>query len=221
MSKPTNLVTVRPGLTLQAPAALSWTRMESARGKPLDVNRSYASYEVQLKLYNQYRAYITYVNGGPFAPWAPLALHPDHSWHCRGLAVDTDDDGWIRMNPQFGWRFVVPSEKWHAQYYPEHDKSYGGLPAGGGSVPFPTPTPDPAPSPNPPTIKEDDDMLLITAPDCQPAIAGPGYWRPISSANGSEYLSVAATLAARRVDYKTKREYQVARALCLEGQVPK
>lgn len=112
-----DMVTIRAGLSLDRPAAESWVRMERAKGSQLDVNRSTVSRVEQFKFYNAYRAYL---NGGP---WAPLALHPDESWHCepRARAVDTDDDKWIRDHPEHGWRFVVRSEKWHAQYYPHWD----------------------------------------------------------------------------------------------------
>lgn len=134
------LVTLRPGLTLEAEAAASWARMEAAAGRRLDVNRSTVSRADQFKLY---WAYVAYKNGtGPFAV---LALHPDQSWHCepRARAVDTDDDLWIRVRPSFGWRFVVRTEKWHAQYYPHLDQ-HRGQPAPSGQASS--------------TPKEDDDM---------------------------------------------------------------
>lgn len=127
------MITLRPGLTLEAGAAASWARMEKRRGRPLDVNRSLASRAVQQKLYEDY---LRYLAGGP---WAPLALPPDKSWHVLGLAVDTDDDEWIRAHPDHGWRFVVASEKWHAQYYPNLDRHRSeGMPADESAKPFPT-----------------------------------------------------------------------------------
>lgn len=115
----TTLVTLRPGLTLEAGAAASWARMEAERGRPLDVNRATVSRADQ---FEKYYAYLAYKAGR--GPWAPLALHPDDSWHCypTARAVDTDDDAWIRAHPDHGWRFVVKDEKWHAQYYPNLDK---------------------------------------------------------------------------------------------------
>lgn len=105
---------IRPGLALEEQAAMSWARMEAARGRPLDVNRSTVDRDSQMKLY------IAYTSGAS----SVLALHPDESWHCipRARAVDTDDDAWIRQHPEHGWRFVVPSERWHAQYYPNLDR---------------------------------------------------------------------------------------------------
>jgi len=119
----TTLVTIRPNLSLEAEAAASWARMERDRGRPLDVNRSTVSRDAQMKLY------LDYVEGRSDV----LALHPDDSWHClpRARAVDTDDHAWIRNRPAYGWRFVVPSEAWHAQYYPHLDQYRGqGFPAG-------------------------------------------------------------------------------------------
>lgn len=115
-----DLVTVRPGLTLLPEAAKSWVRMEQQLGRELDVNRSYADYDTQMALFLAYRAYLS-----GRGPEAPLALHPDDSWHCRGLAVDTDDDQAVRAMPDHGWKFIVDSEVWHAQYYPGADQHFG------------------------------------------------------------------------------------------------
>ena len=128
-----NLVTVRPGLTLEAEAAASWARMEHEHGGPLDVNRSTVSDAEQQQKYDEYQAYLAYQRGGPWAPWAPLALPPDKSWHSQRIAraTDTDDHEWVRAHPDHGWRFVVKGEVWHAQYYPELDHYRGqGFPAG-------------------------------------------------------------------------------------------
>lgn len=133
--------TLRPGVTFESAAAASWARMEKERGRPLDVNRSLASWDVQLRLWEDYQRYLA---GGP---WAPLALHPKYSWHCLGLAGDTDDDEWVRAHPDHGWRFVVLSEKWHAQYYPALDLHRSeGMPTTGDSAP----------------LTEEDHMLFFT-----------------------------------------------------------
>lgn len=142
MSAP-QLVTVRPGLTLTPDAAASWVRMETELGRTLDVNRSYADWDAQMDFYEAYQRYL---NGGP---WAPLALHPSESWHCRGLAVDTDDDRVIREMPAYGWRFVVRIEEWHAQYYAYLDQYRGQRPAGLPPRPLPT-------------QKDEESMLFIT-----------------------------------------------------------
>lgn len=116
----TELVTLRPGLTLEKLAAESWSRMEQAKGSQLDVNRSTVPRDVQMSMY---KAWNAYANGAGPKPNHGRAIHPDYSWHCVPIAraVDTDDGVWIRNHPQYGWRFVVKDEKWHAQYYPELD----------------------------------------------------------------------------------------------------
>jgi len=98
--------------------------MERDRGRQLDVNRSTESRDEQ---FTKYYAWIAFVNGTGPRPNHGRAIHPDESWHClpRARAVDTDDDEWIRQHPEYGWRFVVKDERWHAQYYPEHDKFKG------------------------------------------------------------------------------------------------
>jgi hypothetical protein len=158
MTAPTNLVNLGHGRgQLARPAAESIFRLDKAVGRPVDINSAYRDWNEQWKAYRAWDKYRTYANGGPWAPWAPLALHPDASWHCKGMAIDTDDR-WLIFG-EHGWRFVVPSEPWHAQYYYGYDKhSHEGLPAGGGGVPLPIP---PKPSPEPVPIMEDDDMNPI------------------------------------------------------------
>jgi len=107
--------------------------MEHARGGELDVNRTTVDRDVQLKMWNDWRLFVS---GLAPRPNHGRAIHPDESWHClpRARAVDTDDDEWIRNHPEFGWRFVVRDEKWHAQYYPELDEYKGtGMPVQNGS----------------------------------------------------------------------------------------
>lgn len=124
------VTTLRPGLTLENEAAASWARMEHKKGSRLDVNRSTVPRAIQLSMFNAWNDWVA--GRGPKPPHG-RAIHPDYSWHCepRARAVDTDDDAWIRNHPEYGWRFVVNDEKWHAQYYPELDKFRGtGFPAG-------------------------------------------------------------------------------------------
>lgn len=165
----TVLVTIRPGLVLEAQAAESWARMERQHGGALDVNRATVSRAEQQQKYD---AYLAYRNGGP---WAPLALPPDKSWHCppRARAVDTDDDAWVRAHPEHGWRFVVKAEKWHAQYYPEHD-THPAEPAGGDSRPLPEET--------------EDDMAtaLLTVGVAQPG--GPNQYWSLNMATNQAFL---------------------------------
>lgn len=134
MSAPT-IVTIRPGVAFEPGAAASWQRMEAAAGKAIDCNSSYRDYDEQMQAW---QAYVDYING--VGPWAPYALHPDQSMHCKGLASDSDDQSLILSMPSYGWRqtALAVGEPWHFDYQSWNDKHIG-EPAGGGSVPFPTP----------------------------------------------------------------------------------
>lgn len=136
MSKPTNLVTVRPGVTLEAAAAASFHRVEKRARRRIDVNSSYRDWDEQMRLYLAYQRHLA---GGP---WAPLALHPDRSMHCKGLAIDSDDHTLMRAAGDYGWRSTVETEPWHFDYFRNLDKHFG-EPTGDESRPFPTPTPEP------------------------------------------------------------------------------
>lgn len=138
MPEPTDLVTIRPGVTLSAPAAASFQRVQKRFGF-VNVNSSYRSWT------EQWRFYQDYING---VPGAPLALHPDRSMHCKGLAIDTDYVTVMRGAGDYGWRSTVPTEDWHFDYFATLDRHYG-EPAGETSKPFPD-----AP-------KEDDEMNVI------------------------------------------------------------
>lgn len=129
MSAPTNLVTIRPGVTLQADAAASFQRVEQRAGRCVDVNSTYRDWNEQMRLYLAYQR---------DPKNNPLALHPDHSMHCRGLALDSDDHTLMRSMGDYGWRATVASEPWHFDYFRTLDKHYG-QPAGGGAVPLPEP----------------------------------------------------------------------------------
>lgn len=147
------IVTIRPGVAFAPAAAASWRRMEKAVGRLIDVNSSYRNYAQQLAAYNAYQAYV---NGT--GPWAPYALHPDRSMHCKGLAVDTDDQSIVKAMPSHGWRQTALGigEPWHFDYFATLDK-HQGEPADGGSVPLPTPEPEPVPEPE----SEEDDMRIV------------------------------------------------------------
>lgn len=123
--------------------AQSVWRLDAKLGRPLDVNRAYADYASQMRYYLDWTAFkanpTAWRRANPGRSDPPLALHPDQSWHCKGMAIDTDD----RLGQSFldaGFRFVVPSEPWHGQYYANLDKFFG-QPSSGGSTPFPIPTP--------------------------------------------------------------------------------
>jgi hypothetical protein len=128
-------------------------------GRPVDINRAYADWDTQWVLYQKYLAYMQ-----GRGPWAARALHPNKSWHCKGMAVDTDD-GPEYGGPltratwrEYGWLFEVADEPWHGQYYTSLDKHYGET-AGSGSNPFPIPPPD-EPEPD---LPEGADMYIIKA----------------------------------------------------------
>jgi hypothetical protein len=114
------------------------------------VNSSYRDYDEQMKAYNAYNRYAAGTG-----PWAPYALHPDKSWHCKGLAVDAQ-----RYNvtlAEYGWTqtALAIKEWWHLDYIASRDRHVG-EPAGGGSTPFPTPSPNP---PAQPVIPEGADVF--------------------------------------------------------------
>lgn len=129
---------------LRSAPAQSIRRLDVLLGRPVDINRAYADHNQQMAYYLAYQRYIS--NPGAY-PWAPLALHPDKSWHCKGMAVDSDD-GPNYGGPltratwrEYGWLFEVATEDWHGQYYTSLDKHYGEPASGGSVVPLPTPKP--------------------------------------------------------------------------------
>ncbi len=145
MPAPSDLVDLGYGRgMLRAAPAASVFRIDRRLGRPVDINSAYRDWDTQMDAYDKYQAYRRYINGGPWAPWAPLALHPSASWHCQGMAADTDEPHQFRAED--GWRFIVPTERWHGQYYAGYDL-HANEPAGGGSQPLPTPTPEPSPIP--------------------------------------------------------------------------
>lgn len=134
MPAPTDLESLGYGRgELKSAPAQSIRRLDVALGRPVDINSAYRDWNEQMRLH------LAYLAGR-----GPLALHPDTSWHCKGMAVDSDDNPSrnAALRPLWeenGWRFEVPSEDWHGQYYTSLDKNYG-KPADSDSRPFPTPT---------------------------------------------------------------------------------
>ncbi len=111
--------TVRPGVQLVSAAADSFRRLEARIGRPIDVNSTYRDWDTQLRMYNNWTAYI---NGrGPY-PGHSRALHPDYSKHCQGLALDSDDwttPGFINLAAEYGWIRTAandPTEQHHFEY---------------------------------------------------------------------------------------------------------
>lgn len=186
MPAPTDLEDLGYGRgQLRAGPAASVRRLDVLLGRPLDINRAYASYEQQLRYY---LAYIAYINGK--GPWAPLALHPDKSWHTQGMAIDTDD----RLGATFkehGWLFEVKDEPWHGQYYTSLDKHYG-EPAGGNATPLPTP------DPSVPLPKDVESMNIIQY-GAAIYLAAPGFWHRFTGEEWDYFnRTVVPAIAASR-----------------------
>jgi len=134
----TTLVTIRPGVTLEKGAAASFQRAEVAWGKRITTTFTYRSPELQQQMLDQWNSWRA--GKGPKPPfYRPIS--PKLSWHCKGLAIDSNDyqlKGFRALMQEHGWRWVVSDEAWHMQYYPSLDK-HAGEPAGGDATPFPTP----------------------------------------------------------------------------------
>lgn len=108
---------------LDAPAAASIRRIDRQLGRPADINdagRSAAQAD------ENYRRWVAYRNGGP---WAPYALPASKSVHCKGLAADSDDWYTARFAAVWrdnGWRQTARynddrDEPWHGEYFAHLD----------------------------------------------------------------------------------------------------
>lgn len=113
-------------------------RIDAQLGRYLDINSAWRDPQEQERLYTAYRSYV---NGN--GPWAPIALSPEQSVHCKGEAIDTDDNNsaMTRTLNDNGWfhtvyRNGVLVEPWHYEYDYKRDKFFGGQPAGSGSTPI-------------------------------------------------------------------------------------
>lgn len=152
MAAPT-LVTIRPGVVFTPAAARSWKRMEAQVGRAITTNSTTRSWAEQAKLRKEWLAYSAYQNGGPWAPWAPLALRPEDSVHCQGMAADTDEVSLLKKLKDHGWRqtALAAGEDWHFEYQAKNDKHIN-------DKPKPKPTPKPKPVP---VTKKKDEMLFV------------------------------------------------------------
>ena len=118
MSAPT-IITIRPGVAFAPPAAASFRRLERALGRQVDVNSTYRDWDLQLRMYNDWRAYVD--GTGP-RPAHSRAIHPKYSKHCQGLALDSDDwrtPGFIPLAEEHGWIRTAasdPTERHHFEY---------------------------------------------------------------------------------------------------------
>lgn len=106
-------------------------RIDAQLGRRLGINSAWRDPIEQERLYTAYR---NYVNGN--GPWAPIALPPEQSVHCKGEAIDTDDNNaaMTRVLNNNGWFHTVFRngqlvEPWHYEYNQSKDKFFGGTPA--------------------------------------------------------------------------------------------
>lgn len=146
-------------------------RIDAQLGRYLDINSAWRDPQEQEQLYTAYRSYV---NGN--GPWAPIALPPEQSVHCKGEAIDTDDNNaaMTRILNDNGWfhtvfRNGVLVEPWHYEYDYRRDNYYGSIPASDGSTPLPT---------NPPKPLEWDEMA--TKDEIKAAVAEVVGARPAS-----------------------------------------
>ncbi|WP_309105015.1 hypothetical protein [Microbacterium sp.] len=94
-------------------------------GRDLDINSAWRDPATQQKLREAYEHYLRYG-----APWAPIALEPDDSVHCKGGAIDTDDHRdprIVRILNRHGWRQTVYRngrlvEEWHFERFANRDQ---------------------------------------------------------------------------------------------------
>lgn len=123
------IVTIRPGVQFTPPAAASFRRVEAEwqqrTGRLIDVNSTWRDWDLQLRMYNDWRAYVT--GRGP-KPNHARAVHPDYSVHCQGEALDSDDwrrPGFNDLMAEHGWIRVAaydPTEQHHFEYQSWRDQ---------------------------------------------------------------------------------------------------
>lgn len=134
--------TVRPGVQFVPDAAAAFRRADAQVwaefGRGIDANSTHRDWDLQLRMYNAWQAYV---NGrGPY-PGHSKALHPADplAFHTKGLALDSDDwrnsrivqilaeNGFIRN------RLYVPNENHHFEWLRNRDQNYG-KPIGGSAA---------------------------------------------------------------------------------------
>ena len=121
MPRPVDLVDLGHGRgQAREQLARSVWRIDAALGV-LPIQSAYRDWDEQMRLYLAYKR---------DPKNNPLAVHPEYSWHCQGMAIDTSFRPTARLH-DYGFRFEVASEAWHGQYYARLDKYYG-QPSGGG-----------------------------------------------------------------------------------------
>lgn len=132
------IVTLGPGIQFEPGAAASFSRLVKRLGRVPDVNRTYADYGTQLRMYNAWQAWVT--GRGP-KPNHSRALHPDESMHCRGLAWDSDDwatPGFTGLAAEYGFIRTAasdPTELHHFEYQWWRDEHRNDPTTAGGLAP--------------------------------------------------------------------------------------
>lgn len=116
------IVWIRDNVGFVIEAAKSFARLERELGRRADVNRTYADYNTQLRMYNNWNRYVNSGYNPAYYPGHSRALHPDYSMHCKGLAWDSDDwatPGFNALAARHGWIRTAandPTERHHFEY---------------------------------------------------------------------------------------------------------
>jgi hypothetical protein len=118
-----DLVPVGDGFQLSPEAAASVTRMGAA-GLVIHggITSAYRSFDEQSVLRASYLRDPQH---------HAFALPAGQSVHELGYAVDwkLSASPWVRAHPDYGWRFTVPGEWWHAEYFLSYDLHLADVPA--------------------------------------------------------------------------------------------
>ena len=124
--------TVRPGVQFIPDAAAAFrranTQVRAEFGRDIDVNSTYRSRELQMRMH---LASVAWQNGtGPY-PGHSWATHPDDSFHVAGTALDSDDWIYARIvtilaeNGFIRNRLYVKGENHHFEWLRFRDQNYG------------------------------------------------------------------------------------------------
>jgi len=115
-------------------AAASIARIDAQIGRPLDINSAWRDPELQDRMYE---AWIAYIDGRGPKPDHGRALPSWSSVHCKGRAIDTDDQDLGRVLNDHGWLRTASDEPWHYEYFAHRD-NHRNAPAGGNATQLPT-----------------------------------------------------------------------------------
>lgn len=128
------IITLRAGVAFSPEAALSWMRGEADLGRQIQTNSTYRDWIKQLGMYLAWNAYVA--GRGPY-PGHSMAIHPDLSKHCLGLAADSNEwvsDWFNNFMAERGWIRTAasnPTERHHYEYQIWRDQHLN-RPAGAG-----------------------------------------------------------------------------------------